>query len=204
MLAFCFILFVLSLLVLLLTLLIPILFELYSIIGVVLLLTYISWQSVNMITRYVLPNKKIKPNGLSVLVTGCDSGFGYATALQLHQKGWHVFACVLCEDSDGAKDLKSKGCSTIKLDVTSDSDVLNAYNIVSRQCSERQCKLWAIVNNAGVMTCGLIEWGLIKEFDRVFQINVFGYSRIIRQFLPLIRKSRGKKTLHYLSKCIFK
>ncbi len=177
--------------ILFITLSIQILFDFYLLISVVLLLIYISWQSVNIITRYLLPNKSIKPKGLSVLITGCDSGFGYATALELHKKGWHVFACVLSDDSDGAKDLKSKGCTTIKLDVTSDCDVINAYNFVVRECYSRDLKLWAIVNNAGVYICGEIEWGLMRDYERTFQINVLGYIRIIRQFLPLIRKSRG-------------
>ncbi len=187
------VLFALSLLILSITLWIPILFQLYSIIGIISLITFISWQSMNIITRYLLPNKSIEPKGLSVLITGCDSGFGYATALQLHKKGWHVFACVLSDDSDGAKDLKSKGCTTIKLDVTSDCDVISAYDFVVRECFSRDLKLWAIVNNAGVFTCGPIEWGLMRDIDRVFQINVFGCIRIIRKFLPLIRKSRGNQ-----------
>jgi NAD(P)-dependent dehydrogenase (short-subunit alcohol dehydrogenase family) len=79
------------------------------------------------------------------------------------------------------------------LDVTSDCDVINAYDFVVRECSLLDLKLWAIVNNAGVLTCGPIEWGLMRDIDQVFQINVFGYVRIIRQFLPLIRKSRGNE-----------
>ena len=155
------------------------------------MLVTFSWLMTDNILRHLVPNKAIDPKGRSVLITGCDTGFGHATADLLNEKGWHVFAGVLSESSEGAKLLRSKGCTVITMDVTKDSDVCSAYDKVVEECESRNSNLWAVVNNAGVMTCGPIEWSTMQEIDRVFRVNVYGYVRTIRQFLPLIRKSRG-------------
>lgn len=143
------------------------------------------------VLRYFVPNKEIDPNGLSVLITGCDTGFGFETAHRLNHKGWHVFAGVLNESSEGSKLLASKGCTVLKMDVTKDNDIGRAYDKVVEECETRNTSLWAVVNNAGVMTCGPVEWSTMQELNRVFDVNVYGYVRTIRQFLPLVRKSSG-------------
>ena len=76
-----------------------------------------SWQSVNLLIRYVLPNKSQDPRGKSVLITCCDSGFGYSTALKLKDRGFHVFATVLFGDSEGATNLRANGVKTIQMNV---------------------------------------------------------------------------------------
>ncbi|CAG2171574.1 unnamed protein product, partial [Oppiella nova] len=112
----------------------------------------------------------LEASGHSVLITGCDSGFGYATAIQLNDKGWHVLATVLDYNSDGAL----------------------TYESVVKECESRHSKLWSVVNNAGVYGCGELEWGVMQHLETIIQVNVLGYIRVLRQFLPLIRRSRGR------------
>jgi hypothetical protein len=58
---------------------------------------------------FILPRlPSVNPKGKAVLVTGCDSGFGHLTALELNKQGYHVFAGCLLLEGDGAKDLKKK------------------------------------------------------------------------------------------------
>lgn len=75
------------------------------------------------------------PNN-AVLITGCDTGFGNLLARKLDKAGFKVFACCLFEDGQGAKDLVSD-CSSklkiVKLDVTSDEDAEQAYEVVKEE-----------------------------------------------------------------------
>jgi len=67
----------------------------------------------------------------AVLITGCDSGFGYELAKKLDALGLRVFAA--CLTSEGEAKL-TKECSrelrTFKLDVTKDGDVQKALEVV--------------------------------------------------------------------------
>ena len=49
-----------------------------------------------------------------VLITGCSSGIGYASAKLLKEKGFRVFATVR-KDADLIR-LESEGCETFRLD----------------------------------------------------------------------------------------
>lgn len=74
-----------------------------------------------------------------MLITGCDTGFGNLLARKLDRDGFKVFACCLFPDGDGAKQLKAD-CSSqlqiVKLDVTSDADVDEAYVQVERSLNQ--------------------------------------------------------------------
>ena len=67
----------------------------------------------------------------AVLITGCDSGFGYELAKKLDALGLRVFAA--CLTSEGEAKLTSE-CScelrTFKLDVTKSSDIQTALEVV--------------------------------------------------------------------------
>lgn len=52
----------------------------------------------------------------SVLITGCSSGIGHATAERLHADGWKVYATA--RRAEVIADLKELGCETLSLDVT--------------------------------------------------------------------------------------
>src|SRR4029453_11535344 len=57
----------------------------------------------------------------AVLVTGCSTGIGRATAEHLAEKGWTVYATARRPES--IADLGDKGCRTLALDVTSEDSM---------------------------------------------------------------------------------
>ena len=67
----------------------------------------------------------------AVLITGCDSGFGYELAKKLDARGLQVFAA--CLTAEGQAKLKSE-CSqrltTLKVDVAEQNDVQKALEVV--------------------------------------------------------------------------
>lgn len=130
-------------------------------------------------------------------VIGCDSGFGYITALELNEKGFNVLAGVKDIQGKGAKDLKNNckyqsRLNLIELDVTQDEQKLSRYlsdEVTSILSNTGDC-LWAIVNNAGLLTVGPIDWGNYQEsVESLVNVNLLGCMKITRIFLPLLKHS---------------
>ena len=51
--------------------------------------------------------------------------------------------------------------------------------------------LWAVVNNAVINFHGDLEFCLMDYYKRCHEVNLYGPIRIIKTFLPQIRKSKG-------------
>ncbi len=49
-----------------------------------------------------------------------------------------------------------------------------------------------MVNNAGIMSFCDVEVTPIKEWQRLYDVNVLGQVRMIQAFLPLLRRSKGR------------
>ncbi|KAF4527614.1 hypothetical protein B566_EDAN016300 [Ephemera danica] len=137
---------------------------------------------------------EVVTEGKAVLITGCDSGFGYHLALRLEKMGFVVFAG--CLNAAGAKQLVKEGGNNlvaVQLNVTSEEDIVKAQQHISDVLSERRIHgLWGVVNNAGLSTFGTIEWIPEADSRRVMEVNVWGMVRVTRAFLPLIRQAKGR------------
>ncbi|KAI1295771.1 D-beta-hydroxybutyrate dehydrogenase, mitochondrial [Halotydeus destructor] len=161
---------------------------------------WLGWQLSALIRRIVIiPKKgKISPQGKAVLITGCDTGFGYMDAIELNKYGFHVFATCLQQDGDGAKGLRANvkdpaKLTIIPMNVTVDQDIDAAYVLVEKTLVDDGLELWAMVNNAGIIRFGEQEWGSFQyNFESVMQVNLLGLVKVTRKFLPLVRKARGR------------
>ncbi|KPP78808.1 hypothetical protein Z043_101670 [Scleropages formosus] len=132
-------------------------------------------------------------HGRAVLITGCDSGFGFQLAKRLDAMGFWVFAGCLLPKGEGAQLLAgtcSRRLKLIKLDVTKDDDVTQAKMFV--QSNLPQKGLWAVVNNAGITDWAETEWNSVSDYYRLADVNLFGCIRTTIPFLPLIRSSKGR------------
>lgn len=75
-------------------------------------------------------------HGHGVLITGCDSGFGFELAHRLDQQGFTVFAGCLRAEGPGARGLAqlcSSSLQLLQLDVTQDQDVAQSLRMVQEQ-----------------------------------------------------------------------
>ncbi len=119
----------------------------------------------------------------SVLVTGCSSGIGLATAELLCSKGWTVFPTARkVADLDA---LRQAGFDAIKLDVASSESIARA---VDRVLAKNEGQLGAVVNNAGFGMPGAIE-DLTRDAMRdQFEVNLFGLQELTNQLIPVFRK----------------
>ena len=87
----------------------------------------------------------------SVLVTGCSSGIGKATAGLLAQSGYKVWATARKRES--LKELEGLGCRTLSLDVLDERSMEAAVRAVEAEDGA----VGVLVNNAGYSQSGAIE-----------------------------------------------
>jgi len=126
----------------------------------------------------------------TVLVTGCSSGIGRASALLLAEKGFRVFAGVRCQKQ--ASELSEAGSDLLEpllLDVTSAADIERVERTVSSACPHG---LHGLVNNAGVGLPAAVELTEPDELRKLFEVNTVAPLRMIQTFLPLLRIARGR------------
>lgn len=122
-----------------------------------------------------------------VLITGCSSGIGEATAARLAKAGHTVYATA--RKPATLADLEKAGCRTLALDVT---DSVTMENAVAR-IEAQHGAIDVLVNNAGYGLYGPIEQLPMSELRRQFETNVFGLVELTQRVLPAMRaKGRGK------------
>nr|ADI60062.1 11 beta-hydroxysteroid dehydrogenase type 2 [Clarias gariepinus] len=143
---------------------------------------------------WAAPPSLLPVEGKAVFITGCDSGFGHATARRLDAMGFHVFATVLDADGEGAKRFKST-CSPrftlLQVDITQPQQVQQALLHTKAKLGIKG--LWALVNNAGVcVNFGDAELSLMSNYRGCMEVNFFGTIYVTQTLLPLPRQNKGR------------
>ncbi|PFX24211.1 short-chain dehydrogenase/reductase family 9C member 7-like isoform X1 [Stylophora pistillata] len=127
-----------------------------------------------------------------VLITGCDSGFGRETALRLDKMGVCVLATCLTEEGEQSlRSVASEKLKTFQMDVT-DPQQIEAVFFKVNQLLEGSSGLWGLVNNAGILTVGPVEWLPLDAYKKVADVNLWGLVDVTKTFLPLIKKAKGR------------
>ena len=129
----------------------------------------------------------------AVLITGCSTGIGRATAEYLAERGHTVYATARRLES--IEDLEAKGCRLLALDVTDEDSMSSAVAAVE----EREGAVGALVNNAGYSLSGAVESVSMEEVRRQFETNVLGLIRMCQLVLPGMRAQRAGRIVNVSS-----
>ena len=119
----------------------------------------------------------------TVLITGCSSGIGRATARAFLDEEWTVYATARNPadvETLGDRD----GCRIATLDVTDEGD---AERVVDRILDE-EGRIDCLVNNAGYSQRGPVEDVPTDAVRDQFETNVYGPHRLTRAVLPAMRR----------------
>jgi NAD(P)-dependent dehydrogenase (short-subunit alcohol dehydrogenase family) len=119
-----------------------------------------------------------------VLVTGCSSGIGRATALHLARLG-HAVVATARRVADIA-DLEAQGCRTLALDVCDEASSRAAVEATLAAHG----RIDVLVNNAGYSQSGAVESVPVDRARAQFETNVFGPLRLTQLVLPGMRARR--------------
>ncbi len=127
----------------------------------------------------------------TVLITGCSSGIGFATALSFAKQGFHVIATM--RNLDKSKRLQNKAqaehlnIDIRQLDVTDESstqslidNIINDYKNID-----------ILINNAGSGFLGTLEQTSLSQAQEIMDVNFFGVWRVTKAILPHMRKNKS-------------
>ncbi len=129
----------------------------------------------------------------AVLITGCSSGIGRATAVRLAKDGWTVYATARRPES--IADLAQAGCRTLRLDVTDEESMRGAVAEVEGEHGA----VGVLVNNAGYSQSGPVEQVELDLVRRQFETNVFGPVALTQMVLEKMRVQRWGKIVNVSS-----
>ena len=129
----------------------------------------------------------------AVLITGCSSGIGRATAERLVGEGWTVYATARRPET--LTELEQKGCRTLALDVTDEQSMRAAV----AQVTEEQGAVGVLVNNAGYSQSGAVESVPMEQVRAQFETNVFGLLQMCQLVLPGMRSQAWGKVVNISS-----
>ena len=125
----------------------------------------------------------------SVLITGCSSGIGRASAVMLKERGWRVLATVR-GDEDAARLREATGIEVITAELAEPAAITAC---VSEALELTDGNLFAVFNNAAYGQPGALEDLDITAVRAQFEVNVFAAHEITRLVIPAMRaRGRGR------------
>jgi len=126
----------------------------------------------------------VNQSSRTALVTGCSSGIGRETALQLHQAGLVVYATARRPATLAG--LAENGIQVLALDVTDEASMVAAVEAIAASRGQ----IDVLVNCAGFELAGTVEETPAGEVRRLFDTNVFGLARLTQLVVPGMRAQR--------------
>jgi len=124
----------------------------------------------------------------AVLITGCSSGIGLATAEALKARGWRVIASA--RKAQDVSRLNAQGFEVVRLDVADSDSIRQA---LAETLALTGGTLDALVNNAGMAVPGAVEDLSRETLQRQFDVNFFGLLELTHAVLPVMRRQgRGR------------
>jgi|TARA_B100001540_G_C15788555_1_gene634371 short-subunit dehydrogenase len=122
------------------------------------------------------------------LVTGCSSGIGLQTAIDLAKNGYTTYATMRNIDKKNKLEVGAQKANVklniVQLDVSDD----NSVSKVIDQIKNEHQRIDVLVNNAGYGLFGSIEGTSIEEFKEQIDTDFFGAVRTTKKILPIMRE----------------
>ena len=115
-----------------------------------------------------------------VIITGASSGIGLATARRLTQKGYKVYGIARRPVLDEPFECMS-----------ADVNDLDAIKRIFEEVFEREGRIDAVVNNAGMGIAGAVEYATPESIQRIFDTNLTSLVKISSIAIGYLKKSKG-------------
>ncbi|CAF3258536.1 unnamed protein product [Rotaria socialis] len=155
-------------------------------------LVYVAYQ----VYKHFCPPPDVNSQGKYVLISGCDSGFGNALAIELDKRGFNVLAGIFGEQSrEALTSTLSSRATVFCIDISKEDQINSAYEIVK----DKTNVLHALVNNAGICENGLIDWTSMDTMRQHMDVNFFGHVAMTKTFLPLLIAKRDSRVVNVSS-----
>ena len=121
----------------------------------------------------------------NVLITGASTGIGYSLCKEFIEKGYRVIGSVRKEeDATKLTDEFGKDFHALIFDVTNHKVVKDSVSEVKKITGDSG--LACLINNAGIAVSGPVMHLSIEDYQRQFDVNLFGVIAVTKAFLPLL------------------
>ncbi len=117
----------------------------------------------------------------TVLITGCSSGYGLATARYFLDRGWQVIATMRTPREDVLP--RSERLRVLALDITKPESIATAVDAAG--------PIDVLVNNAGIGLLGAFEATPMETTRDVFETNTFGPIAMTQAVVPYFRHRKS-------------
>ncbi|MGY2032166.1 SDR family oxidoreductase [Nocardia gipuzkoensis] len=117
----------------------------------------------------------------TVLITGCSSGYGLATAQRFHREGWNVIATMRTPRAGVLPAVDRM--TVLPLDVTNTASIDVAVAASG--------PIDVLVNNAGIGAIGAFEATPMSVTRELFDTNTFGVMAMTQAVVPQMRERRA-------------
>jgi NAD(P)-dependent dehydrogenase (short-subunit alcohol dehydrogenase family) len=132
--------------------------------------------------------------GRSVLITGCSSGIGLASAREMKARGWRVFATAR-KPQDIARLKHEHGLESLYLDYAEPQSIADAAAHVLEATGGT---LDALFNNGAYGQPGAVEDVTPNVLRAQLEANVIGWHDLTRRIIPAMR-ARGEGRIVFCS-----
>ncbi|XP_077993815.1 retinol dehydrogenase 8-like [Glandiceps talaboti] len=138
-----------------------------------------------------------------VVITGCSSGIGLATAALLANNESKLYKVYATMRNLGKKEAleKAVGDNLNKTAFIREMDVSKDNSVKDFFCTllEEEDKVDVLVNNAGIGQETVIEAVSIDFYHQIMETNYFGMVRTIQAVLPTMKKRRSGRIINVSS-----
>jgi len=118
-----------------------------------------------------------------VLITGCASGIGYASAHLLRARGWQVVAS--CRKQADVDRLRVEGLFSVRLDYEDPASIESGFREALEITGGR---LDALFNNGAYAIPGQVEDLPTDALRQIFEANLFGWHELTSRAIPVMRR----------------
>jgi uncharacterized protein len=131
----------------------------------------------------------MKLKGKTVWITGASRGIGLALALECQKRGAQVVLCV--------RDVSEEVIAPLKAQFPRPQDVFVRHlDVADRSSIDHFCDqaiqdtlaMDVFINNAGLLTGGLLEHQPIDAIYAMYQVNLVGPTHLLNRLIPHLEK----------------
>ncbi len=126
----------------------------------------------------------------NIVITGTSRGIGFEMVSIFAEMGHNVLA--LSRNEEPIKELELENVKTFSFDITSEDSHLKAENYIIHHWDS---KVDILINNAGALLnkpFGESKW---EDFQRIYEVNVFGVAEVTRKLIPYMNKDSHVLTI---------